>query len=197
MSRKLCADVVAETTTTTGTGTVALTAIGGFARFSDRFSNGDRVYYSIRDGINWEIGKGTYTAANQLARTTILGSLSANVWGTSALNLSGSATVRSVAPEALFQAFLKEEVVLVSGPTTLVDGYAYGVQTSAIALTLPASPTVGDRVRIFMAEASITGVTVIPNGEKIGGTAGTMTIDTTAFSFAMRYVDASYGWTVE
>jgi hypothetical protein len=200
MSRKLYADLVAETTTTAGTGTVTLTALAGFARFSDRFSNGDLVFYSIRDGNNWEVGKGTYTTANQLARTTILGSYVSGVadWATAtAITLSGSAaTVRAVAPETLFQSFIREEVAFISGNTAAVDGYAYGVQANSVTITLPASPVVGDRIRVFQAAASITGCVINPNGADINDTAGNMTVDTTEFSFSLLYVSASYGWKV-
>lgn len=198
--RKVWADVVAETTATTGTGTVTLAAMSGWARFSDRFANGERVYYSIRNGSNWEIGLGTYTASNQLARTTVLGTLVAGTadWlSPTAITLVGSSVVRATAPETLLRHFPKEEIVLVTGPLTLADGYAYGVQDNSLTLTLPATPEAYDRIRIFQAAASITGTVIDPNGAKICGVVGSMTVDLSGFSFCMRYVDATYGWTVE
>lgn len=67
----LIGDLVQEYTTTTGTGTVTLTAVAGFARFSDVFSLSDVVYYSIEDGSNREVGSGVVSAANTLTRATI------------------------------------------------------------------------------------------------------------------------------
>ena len=86
---------VRETTATAGTGTVTLTAVTGFARFSDGFSNGSSASYAISDGNNWEWGVGTVGAGNTLARTTITGSLVAGTFttGGTAITLSGSAVV--------------------------------------------------------------------------------------------------------
>jgi hypothetical protein len=51
---------VKENTTSTGTGDASLSsAITGFLRFSDTFSENDEIYYHIEDGLAWEIGKGT------------------------------------------------------------------------------------------------------------------------------------------
>ncbi|MGZ5078612.1 MAG: hypothetical protein ACXWHZ_03590 [Usitatibacter sp.] len=95
------ANLVQESTATTGTGTVTLTSFPGFARFADRFSNGDLVHYAIEDGNNWEVGIGTVGASNTLARTTIQETFVSGVLVTSsptAITLSGNATVRGVAP---------------------------------------------------------------------------------------------------
>lgn len=196
--RKLYSDVTAETTATAGTGTLTLAQMTGWARFSDRFATNDLVYYSLRNGSNWEVGLGTVGAANTLARTTILGTLVAGTWtsGGSAITLVGSSVVRAVAPEALFQTFLREEVAFISAPATLVDGFAYGVQANSLTLTLPATPAVGDRIRVFQAAASITGTIIDPNGAKINNTVGTMTIDVDEFSLSLLYVSAGYGWKV-
>lgn len=72
-------DRVVETTTTTGTGDLALAgAVTGYQRFSAKMSVGDTCYYSIEavdtNGIptgDWETGIGTYSALNTLTRTTI------------------------------------------------------------------------------------------------------------------------------
>lgn len=66
-------DRVKETTVTTGTGTYTLAgAVGGFEAFSE-VGDGNTTYYSCTDGVDFEIGIGTYTASGTtLARTTIL-----------------------------------------------------------------------------------------------------------------------------
>lgn len=75
------ADRVQETTTTQGTGTVALAgAVTGYQTFAV-IGNTNTTYYTIADqaGANWEVGIGTYYTANtSLARTTVLASSNAN-----------------------------------------------------------------------------------------------------------------------
>lgn len=79
------------TTTTTGSGTVTLgSASNGFQSFAGAgVSDGDVVQYVIEDGVNFEIGTGTYSSSGtSLTRTPSESSNSNN-----AISLSGSATV--------------------------------------------------------------------------------------------------------
>lgn len=92
----MLADFVKESTTTTGTGTLTLTAMTGYARFSQAFAVGSMVYYSIRNGNNFESGIGQTGASNTLLRITVKSTLSGGVYTTSspaALNLSGNSEV--------------------------------------------------------------------------------------------------------
>lgn len=76
MAQKI-ADRVRETTTTTGTGSIALAgAVTGYQSFSSVLITGDTTYYCVADqgGANWEVGIGTFTSPSTLARTTILSS---------------------------------------------------------------------------------------------------------------------------
>ena len=68
-------DRVKETTTTTGTGTLTLAgAVSGFRSFSV-VGDGNRCYYAVVGGTEWEVGIGTYTASGTtLARTEVLAS---------------------------------------------------------------------------------------------------------------------------
>lgn len=73
------ADRVLESSITTGTGPVTLAgAVLGFQRFSAVCAVNDTVPYYIeavdasgRPTGDWELGRGTYSAANQLTRTTV------------------------------------------------------------------------------------------------------------------------------
>lgn len=80
------ADRVKDTTTTTGTGavTVSGTAPTGFRTFSAVCATNDTVSYCIVGGAEWEVGIGTYSATNEITRTTILASSN----GGSAVNFS-------------------------------------------------------------------------------------------------------------
>lgn len=75
-------DRIKETTTTTGTGAVALAgAVTGFRAFSSVMTSpSDTCYYAIVDNTAgaWETGLGTYSAANTLTRTTVLRSSNSN-----------------------------------------------------------------------------------------------------------------------
>lgn len=79
-------DRVAETSTTTGTGSFALDgAVTSFKTFASVCTVNDTVYYMIEAidaaGVPsgaWESGLGTYSAANTLARTTVSRSSNAN-----------------------------------------------------------------------------------------------------------------------
>jgi hypothetical protein len=56
-------DRVQETSTTTGTGAVTLAgAVQGYQTFADNYVTGNRVYYCITDGTNWEVGAGVYNS---------------------------------------------------------------------------------------------------------------------------------------
>jgi hypothetical protein len=80
-------DRVKQTTTSTGTGAVALSGtVSGFQTFAQAFTTGTQVYYCIADGTNWETGIGTYTAGSpgSLSRDTIMDSSSGGAavsWG--------------------------------------------------------------------------------------------------------------------
>lgn len=71
----LVADRVWETSTTTGTGTYTLAgAKAGYRSFS-AIGNSNITFYCATDGVDWEVGRGTYTSSGTtLARTTILAS---------------------------------------------------------------------------------------------------------------------------
>ena len=82
MAGLIYADRVAETTTTTGTGTLSLGGAwtgggptGGYQPFSSACVNDQTVYYAITDGTNWEVGRGTFlSGTDQLTRDVLLSS---------------------------------------------------------------------------------------------------------------------------
>lgn len=85
---RIIADRVRDTTTTTGTGavTVSGTAPQTYRTFSAVCTTGDTLPYFIQHQAadEWEVGIGTYSAANQLTRTTVLSSSNSG----NAVNLS-------------------------------------------------------------------------------------------------------------
>ncbi len=98
-------DRVKETTTTTGTGAIALGgAATNFVTFSSVLSNADTTYYAIVDTSNsaFEVGLGTYASSgNTLTRTTVLASSN-----------SGSAVNLQAGTKSIFCAFPADKAVV-------------------------------------------------------------------------------------
>ena len=114
-------DRVKETSTTSGTGAVTLgSAYGGFQTFADAIGNNNKTYYGIEDGVNWEIGIGTYTSSsNSLARDVVLSSSTG-----SKLSLSGGvSTVFCTYPAN--RAFIMTEHGYASGVSPYYSGILF------------------------------------------------------------------------
>ena len=87
---------------------------------------------------------------------------------------------------------------LKTGDYTAVAGDGVMVDTSstAITITLPASGTLGDFVRILDAtgNAATNNITVARNGNNIQGAASDLTISTNRAAIGLVYVNATQGW---
>src|SRR5512139_1363631 len=96
----ITADRVKDTTTTTGTGALALSgsAPSSFVTFSAVCAVNDTCDYAIEDPTNgaWETGVGTYSSANTLTRTTVRASSNANA----AVSLAAGTKVVMLTPIA-------------------------------------------------------------------------------------------------
>lgn len=133
-------DRVKETTTTTGTGSLTLGgASSGFTRFGDVLTVLDTFFYCIEDPNtgDWEIGLGTYSGTNTLARTSILRSSNANAAvsfasGTKNVFIVDPAT--SSATKANKRALLgfNDVVQQPSAPTTLTAGQEVTITHPAV-----------------------------------------------------------------
>jgi hypothetical protein len=109
------------TTSTTGTGTVTLgAAFAGYFTFAEAgVQDADVVAYTIEDGNDFEIGTGTYTASGTTLTRTVTASKIGGVAGTSAINLSGSATVFITARAEDIGDVFKDGI---SGGQTIIGG---------------------------------------------------------------------------
>jgi hypothetical protein len=106
-------------TATTGTGTITLgSEVAGFQTFADAgVTDGDVVSYVIEDGVNWEVGTGTYTASG----TTLSRTVSESSNSDAAISLSGTAIVFVMAlAEDIQQP--PSEGAFVDGDKTKLDG---------------------------------------------------------------------------
>jgi hypothetical protein len=77
-------------------------------------------------------------------------------------------------------------------------GYGYFVNTSssAITMTLPSSPSLGDEVSIidYAGTFDTNNLTVGRNSQPIMGTAADLTVSTERAGFTLVYVDSTQGW---
>lgn len=201
------ADRVKETTTTTGTGDISLGgAETNFVAFGTALSDGDTTYYAIVDDVNadFEIGIGTYTSGTDtLSRDTILDSTNAG----SAVNLSAGTKVVFITYPAEKSVRVGSNVSDLTNDAGYFAGFtstvtATGVTASAgehvhvtastQTITLPASPSAGERVAVSVGD--FTDTVVGRNSENIMGLAEDFTIDVANMGLTFIYTDASNGW---
>lgn len=122
-------DRVQETTTTTGTGSIALAgAVAGFQSFNSGFSSGNTPYYAIvgQGTTEWEVGLGTFTSPSTLARTTVLASSNA---GAAVVFSAGTKNVWSDVPASVLALILS--AVQTSRQVASGDGLTGGGDMSA------------------------------------------------------------------
>ena len=76
------------------------------------------------------------------------------------------------------------------------DGVMVDTSSSAITITLPASPTLGDFVRIMdqTGDAATNNITVARNSEKIQGTSADLTIATARAAIGLVFSNTAQGW---
>lgn len=85
----------------------------------------------------------------------------------------------------------------VSTNITMIAGTEYFVNTSAArTLTLPASPSLGDKVTIYDASnlAGTNNITINSNSGKINGTIQNAIIDINGGVNTLVYTGSTYGW---
>ena len=87
---------------------------------------------------------------------------------------------------------------VVTGATTMVAGRGYFVNTtsSAFTMTLPASPSLGDTVRIidYAGTFDSNTCTIGRNSEKIAGASADMTVTTERAALTLVFTDSTQGW---
>lgn len=160
-------DRVKETSTTTGTGDFTLAgAATGYRAFSSVMSTGDTCFYTIQGTSEWEVGFGTYGAANTLTRTSV-----------SASSNSGSPVSFSAGSKDVFVTYPAYRV-------------GYGPTFSD---TAPSNPAAGDfwwdsstgTLRIYYTDANtsqwVDAVPGLSSGFGVTLTSGTTTVDFGSF----------------
>lgn len=159
----LVADRVAETTTTTGTGTVTLAgAKTGYQAFTTAFSTGAKVYYCITDNTNWEVGVGTFTTAGTtLSRDSIFASSSAGAavnWGAGSKDVFCTAPMQSVVGAPRLQAKTGAYTVVASDNGSIIN-----CTSGTFTVSLTAAATLGSGFTCWVWNTGTGVITIDPN----------------------------------
>jgi hypothetical protein len=110
-----------------------------------------------------------------------------------AATIGGSVTATSFSGDGSGLTGVGFTTNVITSNTTATKGNHYYINGSAITLTLPASPSVGDEVRLSEV-AGNTDCILARNGSNIMSAAQDLTIDTAYLVLSVRYVDATIGW---
>lgn len=110
------------------------------------------------------------------------------------LTTSPVASVNGQTGAVTFNTYTAPTVYVINTSTTAVANSVY-VLTANLTLTLPASPTTGDSIKISNRSGVATCV-LARNGSNIMGSASDLTLDTASASFELIYSDATNGWVI-
>jgi hypothetical protein len=112
--------------------------------------------------------------------------------------LTQSSASSIYATQAELAAFSSEEFLIKAEAYTAVAGDVVFVNSAsgAYTITLPASPTLGDKVRIIdlANNAATNNITAARNSNNIDGSASNFTIDINNAGVEFIYTNATYGW---
>jgi hypothetical protein len=183
------ADRVVETTTTTGTGALALAgAVAGYQDFDAVCANNDTIYYCI-EAINangyptgeWEVGLGTFTDTDTLTRTTVLASSNAGSVvtlsaGTKRVFASNPAHYIQKKPESLVIAVSDETTDLTTGTAKTTFRMPYAFTLTAVRASVTTAPTGS----VLTVDINESGTTILSTKLTIDATEKTSTTAATA-----------------
>lgn len=105
---------------------------------------------------------------------------------------SVTTTVETAKTEVVTQ--VKETAEVATDSRDLVLSKTTFVSTSGVTLTLPATPSQGDKVGIIV--GNVVDTIVARNGSYIMGLDEDLTIDTANAGFELVYTDAANGWRI-
>ena len=123
-----------------------------------------------------------------------------NAVGVAALNLSDGTAGQFLKTDgagtiSFADAALQWSVITSSQTAAANRGYFVNTSGGAVTLTLPASPTIGDTVRVAdLDNAATNNITIARNGNNIMGSADDLLVATDNSALGLVYSDASNGW---
>ena len=129
-------DRVRDTSTSTGTGafTVSGTAPTGYQTFSAAMTTSDTIWYSIshQSANEWEVGLGTYSASNEITRTTVLASSNSG----SAVSFSaGTKDIFTTLPSSIITNFQGSKQTIWLPATAMASRTTNGAASGTVEMT--------------------------------------------------------------
>ena len=112
----------------------------------------------------------------------------------SAVNTAGSPVTSVNGEVGAVTVASKHNVSVINTGTTAVANTLY-VFTANLNLTLPASPAMGDSIKISN-RSGVATCQLLRNGNNILGAAADLTLNTASASFELVYTDAANGWVI-
>jgi trimeric autotransporter adhesin len=187
------------------TATSDLTNDSGFitASSTDTLTNKSGSNSQWTNDAGYLTGNQTITLSGDISgsgTTAITASIASNAVGADELNVSGNGTSGQVLSSDGDGSFSwvndggTYTPSAISTATTAVKDYLY-ILTASLTLTLPASPSAGDSIKI----ANLSGVATCVigrNGSNIMATAEDMTLDDNTANFELIYTNATQGWVI-
>ena len=144
--------------------------------------------YQAKSNYNLVSGEIQFTAGTPSASDAI------EVISISAINTASSSVTSVNGEVGAVTVASKHGVSVISANATAVANTLY-VLTANLNLTLPASPTAGDSIKISN-RSSVETCQLLRNGSNILGTAENLTLDNASASFELIYADATNGWII-
>lgn len=157
------ADRVAETTTSTGTGTINLLGPGtGLQSFVAGVGDGNSTYYLITDNTDWEVGIGTVTAGSPdtLSRDTVLKSTNSDAavnWGAGTKDVILSIPADKIAGIDSPNQWTEENEFIKVVLTNIVDPLKF--EKSGYTLTKVPTTLTGNRIQKMQDKAGTDALT--------------------------------------
>ena len=136
-----------------------------------------------------------------LTGSAIVGVTNIDIAGITTISVSSASTALTVVQSGVGTALYvdgRTQLKRVAITTTSTDlslqtGYSYAYYSGTNTLTLPASPTAGDTLRIINRSGTST-TTIDRNGSNIMGLAENLTFDLLNETFNFTYANATDGW---
>jgi len=144
--------------------------------------------YQAKSNYNLVSGEIQFTAGTPAEDDVI------EVISMSAINTAGSPVTSVNGEVGAVTVASKHNVSVISTDTTAAANTLY-VFTASLTLTLPASPSIGDSIKISN-RSNVATCVLGRNGNNILGDASDLTLDTPSASFELVYTDTTNGWVI-